>query len=418
MKKFRLIFLGMLFCSFIVFSTLNFTNPSIESLTSNNYDSFLNTSYTIPFITIDDSATGVGAHNWTWARSQPWCTQGSGIKSDPYIINNVTTSFSVSNSWAYFVLNNSQADVTLTNVKNCLIRNVSKDMAYADNAVVLTNVSNSEFTLNSFSTTGYQQIIIDGCEDLTFNENSFYLTGFTFNYELADLDNCKNITFVDNEFERGAQAGITLQNVNESKFYNNILREGQGNGFELKASYNNTFKENVISNNNNVGFLIQDVDDTSAFTQTSNTIIDNEIYNHNLEGMKINNCLNLTIYSNEIRENSVGILAEDSQSLNITENEVLKNEFNGTTFINCLNLSIIGNKINNNEKYGISLINTDGCLIINNELIDNEQGIIIQNSFFNQISNNNIQDRTNDQEPPLNLLLIFIISLKTFNTDI
>ncbi|GAH00517.1 unnamed protein product, partial [marine sediment metagenome] len=39
-------------------------------------------------IEINGSATGVGAHNWTWAKAQPWCT-GNGTESEPYIIEDI-----------------------------------------------------------------------------------------------------------------------------------------------------------------------------------------------------------------------------------------------------------------------------------------------------------------------------------------
>ncbi|GAH14331.1 unnamed protein product, partial [marine sediment metagenome] len=40
-------------------------------------------------IFIDGDATGIGAKNWTWAVSQPWCS-GNGISVNPYVIENVT----------------------------------------------------------------------------------------------------------------------------------------------------------------------------------------------------------------------------------------------------------------------------------------------------------------------------------------
>ena len=39
-------------------------------------------------IEIDDSLTGVGAQNWTWAVSQAWCS-GTGSYDDPFLIENV-----------------------------------------------------------------------------------------------------------------------------------------------------------------------------------------------------------------------------------------------------------------------------------------------------------------------------------------
>jgi hypothetical protein len=63
-------------------------------------------------IYIDDLATGVGAHNWTWAETQPWCS-GSGSWTEPYVIENVTidgqssdSCIEIRNSDAYFIVRN------------------------------------------------------------------------------------------------------------------------------------------------------------------------------------------------------------------------------------------------------------------------------------------------------------------------
>ena len=87
-------------------------------------------------IEIDGTATGVGAHNWTWAENQPWCS-GSGIFADPYIIENMTiqgnnfsSCITIKNSDSYFILKNSMfydsasyshAGIKLNNVTNGIL---------------------------------------------------------------------------------------------------------------------------------------------------------------------------------------------------------------------------------------------------------------------------------------------------------
>jgi len=68
----------------------NKVNHEIDSYTLTNLDILRTSGYwNLPPFVIDDSATGVGAQNWTWAETQPWCS-GSGTFEDPYIIENVT----------------------------------------------------------------------------------------------------------------------------------------------------------------------------------------------------------------------------------------------------------------------------------------------------------------------------------------
>ena len=68
-------------------------------------------------IMIDDSPGSI--NNWLWARTQAWCTQGSGSLGDPYIIEDQIfeyssaisgDSFRILNSRKYFIINNCMND--------------------------------------------------------------------------------------------------------------------------------------------------------------------------------------------------------------------------------------------------------------------------------------------------------------------
>ena len=85
--------------------TNNYTLTNVEILGTSGHWNLA------PFV-IDDSATGVGAHNWTWAETQPWCS-GSGTLENPYLIENVTIDgensgncITIKNSAKYFRIEN------------------------------------------------------------------------------------------------------------------------------------------------------------------------------------------------------------------------------------------------------------------------------------------------------------------------
>ena len=63
-------------------------------------------------IYINDLESGIGAHNWTWASSQTWCS-GNGTFHDPYMIygltidgGGTTTCIDILNSDVYFIIQN------------------------------------------------------------------------------------------------------------------------------------------------------------------------------------------------------------------------------------------------------------------------------------------------------------------------
>ncbi len=118
-----------------------------------------------PFV-IDDSATGVGAHNWTWAEAQPWCS-GSGTLEEPYLIENVTidgensgSCLTIKNSDKYFRIENCtvfnsgsgdyDAGIHLDNVENgtlfnnnCSFNNIGIFFYGSDNTTVSGNTANN-----------------------------------------------------------------------------------------------------------------------------------------------------------------------------------------------------------------------------------------------------------------------------------
>ena len=120
-SKEKIITISIFFLFFINLSSLNsISNRNNELITIDTpancvecYD--LKNSYfnnTLSPIYIDDSLSGVGAQNWTWASNQPWCS-GSGTWSDPYLLENLTidaqnasSGIEILNSNRYFIFNN------------------------------------------------------------------------------------------------------------------------------------------------------------------------------------------------------------------------------------------------------------------------------------------------------------------------
>ena len=113
-------------------------------------------SWIISPILIDGDATGVGAHNWTWAASQDWC-KGNGSSSDPYIIENITINgmylydcLTIQDSNAYFIINNctcmnsgtTESGIFLKRTNyGKLINNTLKNCYYGNIRLLLTTSS-------------------------------------------------------------------------------------------------------------------------------------------------------------------------------------------------------------------------------------------------------------------------------------
>ena len=92
-------------------------------------------------IFIDGDATGVGAHNWTWAEDQDWC-RGTGTWNDPYIIENL---FIDGNDLSSCIEIHNSAKFLL--IRNCTIFNSTSSGINFENVHTVYRLINEELVL-------------------------------------------------------------------------------------------------------------------------------------------------------------------------------------------------------------------------------------------------------------------------------
>ncbi|MBY8990689.1 MAG: right-handed parallel beta-helix repeat-containing protein [Candidatus Lokiarchaeota archaeon] len=216
-------------------------------------------------IFIDGIATGVGAHNWTWAINQGLCT-GSGTKELPYVIENLKISgfgvmkgIEIRNSDVYFI------------IQDCEIYHCTTGGIY------FNNVTNSQLIENNCSN-NYQGInLYDKCD---FNEIIGNVANDNSNHGIFIGDYCDNNTISYNIASYNDEAGIVLA------------------GGDL-SSYNNTISENTV-NNNNYGIRFGEGD--FHFNKISGNIIKSNNIGISIEDT---GCSNNSIYNNIFLENGI-----------------------------------------------------------------------------------------------------------------
>ncbi len=401
-------------------------------------------------IEINGSATGVGAHNWTWAESQPWCQQGDGTRENPYIIENVkiniTTSeacLTISDSSAYFRIRNCtfQHDsyygtgLVLDKVGNATITNTTCDLCYKgieltsncrnntiENSVVKeTSVgincreycSNNSIVNNDIQVTDYGIDMESGAEDCDDNRiinntivatnpssNSFFGIGF---YDAKNiLVKNNSIIIASTDVELYAPTGIRLTKCLNAKLEQNtlvkcgILMES----FSLDVKYFNshsidsTNKVNgkpiyYYANKTNLG--------RSNFTNAGQVILANCSYSNasNLfvlrcsRGISVFSGHNNTIANNNCSYNSVGIEVIASDNCTIAKNNCSNCQY-GMNLKNFARSNVIENEIAHNEDgiYFDSLFNNNN--ISKNHAYKNNLGFYMTGCSHNEISWNNV----------------------------
>ena len=324
-------------------------------------------------ILIDADATGVNAHNWTWAVSQDWCN-GSGTEFNPYRI--------------------SQIRINGMGINNCIeIRN-SKNIYFTIDNCAFLNAGNAEahqFAANVF------------------------------------LSNVKYGTIYLNDI-LGASSdlamGIYINNCSYLQVQSNNISENRFHAIQLNHSFSTVIVDNIVYNNRYMGI--------TAIEGCQTINITNNLVDRNIDGIGISGGSYSWIYNNTVRNNRIhGIICVDCYHIEIASNEVTSSAYAGMYIQECTAISLIANTIEKNE-YGIifKLSNTNH---IYENLIkyNNYYPLWLYSSNYNRILGNTIIhnketltqiycvsnefiENTIFNDPEMQLLTITIITISFF----
>jgi len=270
-------------------------------------------------IFIDGAATGVGAHNWTWAEKQSWCS-GSGTWNDPYIIENLEINgFGIVNGKGIDIV---QSDVSFI-IQDCLIYN-------SDTGIYLQDVNNARLINNNCSNLNLG-MDIDTCDNNTISGNT--VNGNT--DEGIYLYECNNNTISGNTANYNGDSGICLDYANNNTLSGNTANDNGDSGIYIEEGSNNTISGNSVNNNGDSGIYL--------YYLCSNNIISGNTANDNgYSGIYLDECYNNTISGNTVNDNNLGIYL----SYYCVYNDIIDNIF----YNNTLGISIDSN-CNNNSIY-------------------------------------------------------------------
>ncbi|MCD6387735.1 MAG: right-handed parallel beta-helix repeat-containing protein [Methanophagales archaeon] len=217
----------------------------------------------------------------------------------------------------------------------------------------------------------------------------------------------------------GGRCGIYILS-NNNKIINNNISSNYGFGIYLNDSNNNSILNNNISNN--VMFLSQSNENTIRknefindgiliYDSYGNIVEDNEVngkplvYLENESDKFIDNagqiilvkCRNITVMNTELTNTGVGIELLQSDNCLISNNNISSNKRDGIYLYDSNNNSISDNIISSNKWVGIYLRYSNNNIISNNNISNNYEGIILlSDSNNNSILNNNIRSNKDD----------------------
>jgi len=391
-------------------------------------------------LTINGTAVGPNAHNWSWVESQSWFGGGIGSEVNPYRIENITIANSngcieIYNSEEYFILQNcnlynssqsiSGRGISLANVSNGIIQ--KNNISQLEYGILLYNCSKIDI-YDNFLTKNYYGIIIGDSNRIMIDYNEIsgfqeyigygiYISFGSFVYSQVQIVSNELSELYTAIFLHHVKAcNITLNRIYNNK--NGIIVE---QCFEINIQTNEIFLiyENAIKLDplgpshlveynqiyaiNGSGILVSPP--FVAPQASENYLIQhNHIELCNASGISLVNSRNISVYYNRLNDNFNGISIEGStyNTLigNIIENstnygikiDIYYNEFVfPPSYTYSLMNNVSHNIIRNNKEAGIYCYSSDGNVIAQNSIDNNSKGIYLS-SFctLNQISNNDI----------------------------
>ncbi|WP_129597869.1 NosD domain-containing protein [Methanohalophilus profundi] len=292
-------------------------------------------------------------------------------------VTNITSDFK-------YVLVINYDDVTINgfNVSGTVGGNTAGIYLHAANHCNLTNNTVS----NIMTSAG---IYLDNSENNTISNNIAF--GNNIGIWLRGSSNNNNLT--GNDVSDNPGFGIYLQySSNENKLIDNTISYNRDNGIYMSGDCdNNTIVGNTIENNGNpydgtdyYGIHLNDCNNTNL---TSNTISDNH------RGILLDACINTNLTSNTISDNDeYGIWATNIGNTNlISNNTIAGNGYSGVYLQDCYYLSLAGNTISGNGEdsgngYGIDLEDSNYNQIFNNYL-NNSENVDIDYPYLNDFDN-------------------------------
>jgi len=221
------------------------------------------------------------------------------------------------------------------------------------------------------------------------------------------LIDCDNITIQNQKISNTTTGIYLLGSVDCYIINNNIGNNNEGIGLFIGSDYT-IIKNNTITNNQ-VGITEHEINDNYLINNiishneigyqgfwVDTSMKDNRVEN-NILGICINNqyqpVQRFRLSENIIKDNAIGFEINKTDNCIVENNTILENEI-GIQISNSNNNTITNNKISSNQEEGILLINSYDNKISENSITENEDGIELEDSNHNIICNNQINLNT------------------------
>ena len=243
---------------------------------------------------------------------------------------------------------------------------IVRDGTYYENVVV-----NKKLTIKSENGSAYCIVNGTGSDVFTLEADGIRIEGFTITggwYGIHILSS--NNIIINNNIRSNNGEGIVLEYSNNNSISNNDFSLNYWHGIFLYYSNNNSISENII-NSNRYGLYL--------WYSNKTMIRKNEFIN---DSIFVEYSYNNIVEDNKVNGRPLVYLEDESDKFIDDAGQII--------LVKCRNITVMNSELTNTD-VGIELLQSDNCLISNNNISSNNRyGIFLYDSNNNYISNNNI----------------------------
>jgi len=300
----------------------------------------------------------------------------------------------------------------------------------ADGSVWGTDRIQRDGDIYSFTANIYDTIVVEK-DDIIIDGNGYTLQGsgvlpvdlnhfgfglFGINNVTIKKTNIKGFTFgvlfnstsysvlYGNNITNNYEGVILDQSFNTSLSGNNIAANNEY-GLYLGASSNTSLSENVINSNefnfyvwgSKVSHFMHSIDVSNLingkpihYLVNQKDLVINPATYPQVRHLALINCINVTVESLTITNNTQGLLLAYTNASKISDNNITNNYY-GIQLFSSFNTSLSRNSITNNTE-GIQPYESSYNTISGNSITNNHRGVVLKSSSSNSISGNNVSE--------------------------
>ena len=348
--------------------------------------------------------------NWaSIALSQPWCS-GSGIWSDPYVIQDVTLDLQGADDSCIAIYDS----IVYFQIRDCTL--INSGWGTYGGGIYLENTDNGRIQTNNCSNHNYNGIYLHESDNNTISGNIALNNQIGIELSYSDYN-----TITGNAPNFNSVFGIDISRSDNTTIIGNVLSNNRL-GLALYDSENCTLNANSMSScgisvsfmeYNLNEFLTNKIDISNTvngkpvyyykssnnlknsdfinpgqiiLVNCSNSFLSNFAISYATQCIQLLFCENITLYNNDFTHSVTGIRIGYSTFINVSDNTASNNEA-GLSLGSSKNCTIIGNEISDNADLinmwgdGINIGSCENCSISENIVNDNyESGLSVWHS--------------------------------------